>query len=126
MIPGSNLLSQALSMIASQTVRLYTYNGRATNVAGKNETVYLPAIVSTVGSVQAVPANRYEQLGLDRKASHVTWFVPANVRGVNRGRNGDQFGYNGQRYNIISETPWLAQDGWVEIVGINIGPDPDA
>ena len=122
MIPGSDLLSQALGLIASQTVTFYAWLSRYTNSVGKDVDEFAEGVDITFGSVQAVPANRYEQLGLDRKRSYVTWFVPAvSVEGLRRNRNSDQFVYAGRRYSITSETPWAAQDGWREIVGMDIG-----
>jgi hypothetical protein len=122
MIPGSNLLAQALTMIASQAVTYYADAGRATSATGRDVTAFAPGVTINLGSVQAVPRTRYEAMGLDYSKSYVTWFVPRSVLGVARDRSGDQFEWNGRRYDVESVTPWFAQDGWDEILGIDIGP----
>ena len=40
MIPGSNLLNMALSVIAKQTVAYYQANGRALNAVGQYVTTF--------------------------------------------------------------------------------------
>ena len=121
MIPGNNLLTQALSVIGSQSVRLYRNTARTKNELGRFVPAFAPGEVIAVGSVQAVPLSAYASRGLDYKKSYVMWFVPANVVGVDRDRSGDQFEWGGRRYSIEQETPWFAQDGWVQILGVSIG-----
>lgn len=123
-VPGSNLLAQALTMIASQAVTYYRDAGRVKNAVGQFVTAFDPGVVVPVGSVQAVPLNRYEALGLDMQKRYVTWFVSLAVLGVARDRSGDEFAYAGRRYGIVGETPWFTQDGWVEVIGIDIGANP--
>lgn len=114
MIPGSNLLRQALSMIGSQAVTYYADAGRATTATGRDVTYFQEGVAVTEGSVQAVPRNRYESLGLDFSRNYVTWFVPQNVIGLGRNVSGDNIEFNGRRYDIETMTNWYAQDGWVE------------
>lgn len=122
MIPGSNLLSQALTMIAPQSVVYFADTGRTVTATRREVTAYAPGVTINAGSVQAVPRTRYQAMGLDYAKSYVTWFVPRSVLGVERDRSGDQFQWNGRRYGVESVTPWFAQDGWVEILGIDKGP----
>jgi len=122
MIPGSNLLAAALTLIASQSVRYYRNTGQSPpNVRGQLVGVFEPGVDIGQGSVQAVPLTRYEVLGLDREKHYVSWFVPINALGVGRERSGDQFEYNGRRFDIVNETNWHAQDGWVSVIGVDIG-----
>jgi len=120
MIPGANLLSQALTMIASQSVTYYADTGRTTSATGRDVTVFAPGVAVTLGSVQAVPRTRFQSMGLDYSRSYVTWFVPRSILGVERDRSGDEFEWNGRRYKVEAVTPWFAQDGWVEVLGIDI------
>lgn len=120
MIPGSNLLRQALTLIGSQSVDYYADTGRETSATGRDVTTYADAVTVTEGSVQAVPRNRYESLGLDFSRNYVTWFVPQNVVGLGRDVSGDQIVFNSRRYNVATLTPWFAQDGWVECLCVEM------
>lgn len=114
MIPGSNLLRQALSLIGSQEVTYYADAGRTTSATGRDITNFQEVQTILEGSVQAVPRNRYESLALDFSRNYVTWFVPQSVTGLGRDVSGDEIVFNGRRYDIQTMTNWHAQDGWVE------------
>lgn len=120
MIPGGNLLNAALTLIASQSVTYYQNTARTLNPQGQYVTAFAAPITVPRGSVQAVPLDRYEDLGLDRKKSYVTWFASVNVVGVERDRSGDEFEYAGRRYQVVGESPWFTQDGWVSVIGVDI------
>lgn len=122
MIPGSNLLAAALTLIASQPVRYYAFSARTTNAAGQFVPGFAPGVTITKGSVQAVPLDRYEQLGLDRKKVYAAWYAPVHATGVSPARSGDEFEFGGGRYQIVGETDWFVQDGWVGVIGVKIGP----
>lgn len=124
MIPGGNLLVQALTLISSQTVRYFAYTGRTTTITGREVSAFASGVDHTLGSAQAVPRSRYAELGLDWSRSYVSWFVPASVLGVERDRSGDEFQYIGRRYKVQSVTPWMSQDGWNEVRGVDIGLEP--
>lgn len=119
-VPGSNLLRQALGLIGSQSVEYYAYVDRVTSSTGRDVTEYAAAVTVTEGSVQAVPRNRYASLGLDFSRNYVTWFVPQNVLGLGRDVSGDQIGFNSRRYDIETMTSWFAQDGWVECLCVEM------
>ncbi len=123
MIPGSNLLRSALSVIARQTVILYRWSGRSTTADGLDVSSYESPLIVSEGSVQAVPRNRYDSLGLDYSRHYVTWFTTATARGVERDRSPDQFTYGGRVYDVQLVTPWSLQDGWNEVLGIDIGQE---
>lgn len=121
MIPGSNLLGQALTLIGSQAVTFYACTGRAVRTTGRDVSTFAAGETVPLGSVQAVPRERYQARGLDYSKSYVTWFTPRAVRGVERDRGADEFAWNGRRYAVESVTPWAAQDGWSEVLGIDVG-----
>lgn len=122
-VPGSNLLLAALQLIRPQTVLYYRNTGRTTRPTGLDVATFAPAQPITQCSVQAVPLNRYESMGLDYKRRYVTLFAPKNVIGVERERSGDEFEYAGKRYSVIEgEADWFMQDGWTAVVGIFIIP----
>lgn len=120
-VPGAGLLGMALRLIQPQRVYWFKYESRALNEERKYVNTFAPAQVIDMCSVQAVPLTRYDFLGLDRKKKYVNWFVPAEVVGVDRDRSADEFAWNGRRYSVVNETPWNALDGWVEIMGVDIG-----
>ena len=121
-VPGSNLLSAALGLIASQPVQYLQNTGRATNSAGVQIATFAPAITVSQGSVQPVPRSRFQVLGLSMEKSYVTWFVSRNVVGLERDYSGDRIQYAGRVYQLESETEWFHQDGWISVICVDIGP----
>ena len=121
MIPGMNLLGEALKLIAPQAVVYLKDAGRTTTATGRDVTAFEPPVTITNGSLQSVPRSRYESMGLDYSRSYRTWFVPRNVIGVERDKSGDEFEFDGRRYKVESVTPWFVQDGWNEVLGVDIG-----
>lgn len=125
MIPGSNLLNLALTVIGSQTVSWFQFKSNTIGPTGLNTVTYNAAVTVTRGSVQPVDRSRYEQWGLDRQKSYVTWFVP-NVAPLpitrNPDGNGDVIEWNGRRYQVVGDTPWSAIDQWTRLLCVDIGP----
>lgn len=122
-VPGSNLLGAALSLISSQTVMFYRELSRVKNGAGQWLVTYAAGAEFDEGSVQAVAKNQYINRNLDWNKEYVTWFVPC-LDAVNIARNmsGSVFEFNGRRYQMVGQTPWLVQDDWNEFLGCDIGP----
>lgn len=120
MTPGDNLLLEALDMIESQAVQYYRYLSRSTTGAGVYLSTFDAAVPVTVGSVQAVPMDKYQVLGLEMSKKYVTWFVPRNVIGLERDAAGDQFTYGTERFQIENTTDWFTQDGWVSCLSVKI------
>lgn len=119
-VPGENLLLEALDMIESQSVTYYANTGRTTTGAGVYLSTLAAGVPITVGSVQAVPMDKFAVLGLDMAKNYVWWFVPRAVIGVERELAGDQFQYGTKRYQIESTTDWYAQDGWLSALSVKI------
>jgi hypothetical protein len=120
MIPGSNLLNRALKIIAKQTVTYYKSLGRTLNDVGQDVTAYNEP-VSIAGSLQPVSRVLYEKLGLDLQKTYYTFYTSNNVIDVGRNVSGDQFVFNGQRYQVESNNDWYAQDGWKGVLCVLIG-----
>ena len=109
--PGSNLLKQALTVIAPQSILYYAQNGRTLNSVGQWVTTYaLPALV--LGSFQPVPKNLYEVYGLDLQKTYATFYTLSDVIDIHRDTSNDQIVYNSQTYQCESNNDWFAQDGW--------------
>ena len=64
MIPGSNLLSQALTRIAPTEIQWLQFTGRELNDVRQWVSSFADAVTISA-SVQAVPRSRYKDLGLD-------------------------------------------------------------
>ena len=113
MIPGSNLLSQALSAVGQQAVNYYAFQQRITNSIGTDVPIYAPPVV-IMGSLQAVPRSQYEMLGYDFNKHYMTFFCPQSMIDVERNTSGDVIEYANKTYQVQSITPWFNIDGWIE------------
>lgn len=123
MTPGGNLLKRALRLISSQRVTYYKYGGRTTDEAG----VYVPQYNLPIyldGSLQSVPRNLYQNLGLDWNKNYKTFYCSTQLLDVQRGVTGDQFAYAGRQYQVESSNDWYAQDGWNGVLAVDIGSAP--
>lgn len=118
-VPGSNLLKAALTVIAPSTVTYYRNTGRGPNAAG--QLVAILALVGPVqGSVQPVPRSKYEALGLDLSKDYFNLYTSSPVIDLQRDVSGDQFDFNGNKYQCQSKTAWEAIDGWCSVLAIRI------
>lgn len=118
-----DLLDLALSVIPSQTVNYYKALSTTKTPAGFIQPAFAARVVVERGSVQAVSRSKYAYLGLELSKKYVTWFVPqVDVIALERNTSGDQFEYNGERFQAESVTDWFAQDGWLEVLAVKIGP----
>lgn len=124
MTPGDNLLEDALDIIASQDVDLYRFVTRTKDARG----VWVGSYAGPVpvqGSVQAVDRKHYQQMGLDFARTYVKFFTSEEVRNVQRDQTGDLFTYGGRWYQAESQTSWLDQDGWNDVLAVMV-PAPAA
>lgn len=121
MIPGSNLLAQALTVITPTQCLLFAQTGRALNSVGQWVSTYADA-VTIWASVQAVPRSVYKMMGLDWQKSYVQFYSVSLIEDLARDRSGDLMEWNGRRYEIESKNDWQPIDGWAGIVGVDIGP----
>lgn len=120
MIPGSNLLATALSVIGAPSVTYYRYAGRDRNAIGQMVSAYSQETRS--GSVQAVPRNMYEALGLDFQKNYVWFYAVGSTQDIGRDVSGDQFDFNGRKYEILSLTDWTPIDGWNGALAVQVEP----
>lgn len=115
--PGSNILQQALRVIAQDSFSYSAYVSRETNSIGLDVVTYADPVPAK-GSVQAVPRKLYEQLGLNLQRTYFNFFLPQSIVDVNRDVSSDYFTWNGNIYTCESITPWYWIDGWVEVLTI--------
>lgn len=119
MTPGSNLLRRALRIIKPVEVEYKTFTSRATNAAGLQVSSYAKAI-KVKGSVQPVPRDMYEALGLEFSREYVNFYSTQLAQGVTRDRAGDQFTFAGELFEVLSATNWKSIDGWNGVLAIKV------
>lgn len=120
MIPGSNILEMALSVISAQTVTYYPFLSRTLNANALQVATYDTPIMIE-GSMQPVPRQLYAEYGLDFEKSYYVFYTSTNVLPVTRDVSGDQIVFNNQRFQCESTTDWFVLDGWVGVLCIKIG-----
>ncbi len=120
--PGSNLLTTALGIICRESFDYIQFTGRTTNAIGYDERTYAEPVTIT-GSVQAVDRSHYTDNGLDFSKRHIQIWTDTNVEDLYRARSGDQIQWNGNRYEVLSETDWHPIDGWNNFIAVEV-PTP--
>lgn len=118
-MPGGNILNMAFSVISRQNFSYYAFRSRAVNSIGLDVSVYANA-VATTGSVQPVSRTLYDSMGLDLQANYFNFFLEKGVIDVSRNVAGDQFAYDGKRFNCVSKTDWYGADGWDQVLAVEV------
>jgi len=113
----SNLLDDALSIIGTQEVAYYQWIGSVTNDIGVDVDAYNPP-ENLVGSVQAVPQNMYEMLGLNFQKQYIYFFCSKALIDLERDVSGDLIQYGDSIYKVESLTDWFMMDGWVQALAV--------
>ncbi len=122
MIPGSNLLDEALTVIAGTTIQYYAFDSVTTNDIGYDVVTYATPVPINA-SVQAVPREVYGDMGLDFSKQYIAIWASQDFGVLGRDRPSDQVGFNGSRYEIMEESAWHPIDGWDSILAIKV-PTP--
>ncbi len=118
-VPGSNLLKKAFRLIAAQTIIYKAFVSRTANGIGLwNATYAMP--VCTKGSVQPVPRQLMELLGLDLQKHYVYIYVSQSVVDIRRDVTSDQFLFGGATYQALSITRWVQIDGWNSVLCVEV------
>lgn len=119
-VPGSNLLKMAQTVIRAQTVQYRAFVSRLPNSVGLIETTFAAA-VPVKGNFQPVPRTMYEHLGLDYTKNYAMLYSTELMQDVTRDRTGDQFDFGGVVWQIESANNWHAVDGWNGLLAIEVG-----
>lgn len=122
MIPGSNLLQQALSVIQPTQLQYYAFKSRDVNNVGIEISDYEEPITLN-GSFQPVPFRLFAQYGLEFNRSYYMFYASANMLNLNRDRANDVLTYHGRKYEVVDPTRWYAIDGWNGIMCVDVGVD---
>ena len=118
-IPGNNIYQQATAIIARQTYDYYQFIGTAIDARGRQTSQYNPA-VTLADSIQAVPRELYQDLGLDFERDTIRIYTDNQLFAIERDYSGDQIDYRGARFQLLSDTDWQSQDGWREIFAVRL------
>ncbi len=119
MIPGSNLLNLAMSVVQKQTLGYLAYKGRTLASNGD----YVPAYAAPVtvyGSIQPIKRNLYMQQGLDFQKNYVNIFVPQSIKDIKRASAGDQITFNEKTFQVLSNESWFQMDGWDQTLCVEV------
>ena len=121
-VPGSNLLTSALSLICRTSFQYVKFQGITTNAIGLDERTYADPVTIS-GSVQDVDVSDFSELGLDFSKSHIQVWTETNVDSENRETSGDQILFNNRRFEVMGETDWHPVDGWNHFIAVEV-PTP--
>lgn len=115
MIPGSNLLVTALTVIASADIIYYKFISRALDSAGLYTSLYNAPIIIK-GSFQPIKKSMYAALGLNLSKKYANMYVPNDIIDVNRDVSGDKISFQGENFQCESAEPWFGIDGWTAVL----------
>lgn len=118
-VPGSNLLNIAFSVITPSQFQYLQFTGRTNNSIGFDVSVYA-APVNAEGSVQPVPRNMYQQYGLDFQKNYANFYIASDIIDIARDVAGDQFIFENKYYEALSKTPWFGIDGWDAVLCVQV------
>ena len=119
MIPGSNLLRQAMGPIARQSLQWQAFVTRVVNETGDYVSTFADPVTIT-GSMQPVDRKLYQQLGLNLARNYCTLYTEADVRVTDREREGDLVTFDGKPWQAESDRNWRAVDGWRKILCVQV------
>jgi hypothetical protein len=118
--PGSNLLNDAFQSIDPTEIQYYTFVSRALNAARQWVSTFA-APVPVWACVQAVHRSKYTEYGLDFQRNYAKIWASMDTVDLDRDTSGDQFTWNGRRYQLVDDTNWFIQDGWASALAVDIG-----
>lgn len=119
LVPGSNLLALAMGPIARQSLQWRAFVSRSVNAAGDFVSVFADPVAIT-GSFQAVNRNTYQLLGLNLQQKYSNFYTQADVKTVERDREGDLVDFAGETWQCESDQDWHSVDGWRKILCVRV------
>ena len=118
-VPGLNLYATATRLIGKSSYTYFASTGRALDARGIWVSSFA-AGVTLSDSIQAVSRTLYESLGLDLSRYYVMIYTDNPLIVVDQGTSGDQIEFEGERYQLESETDWRPQDGHSGVLAIRL------
>lgn len=122
MIPGSDLLATALSVITPQEVTYRAFLGQTTDAAGLKSALYAEP-VTLWGSFQPVSRSTMALQGLEMDKRYAVFYASQTFREPGRDGAGDHFAFGGRRWQAMGGTDWFAVDGWDATLVVDVGAD---
>lgn len=119
-VPGCNVLGMALTLIKPQSVRWYRFAANTLDAAGIRVPTYNDG-GDISGSWQSVPRQLFEKLGLNFEKSYRVFYTAADILDIRRAVAPDLINAFGRQYSAEYSTPWVNQDGWNEVVLVDVG-----
>lgn len=110
-----NLLGIALGAIGRQTFHLLKWKGRTANAAGLAQDEY-EAPVACSGSIQSVPQDAYERLGLNWETNTRLVWSESSMRAESGQQGPDLLVFEGKVWFCRSNTPWDKYNGWNQVI----------
>lgn len=119
MLPGMNLYQMATQVIGKSAYTFFAEVSRTLDSRGAWVTSYAQG-VPLADSIQAVSRSLYEKLGLELSKYYVMIYTDNPLLVVERDTSGDQIEFNGDRYQLLSESDWSPQDGWRGVLAVRL------
>ncbi len=119
MIPGFNLYQMATRLIARSPFTFFGEASRALDDRGIWVVTYA-AGVALLASIQAIDRALYESLGLDLDRYYIKIYSDHPLLVTERGTSGDQIEFQGERYQLLSNTDWSPIDGWEGVLAVRL------
>lgn len=119
MIPGSNLLNMALSVIQPTSGAAYqAYVGEIENDMGTTVNTYGPTTPLFGASIQPLTMAQVQVNGLAIDKNYVTVWMQNVLEGAYRGRQCDRILWNNATWEVLPESNWMVQDGWKTVTAV--------
>ena len=119
MIPGSNLLNMAASLISLQSGTWERFTGRTQNRVRQYINQYDPP-VQISGSFQPVPRQVYSQLGLDFNEFYLMLYTSTEIYDTQRDTSGDIINFDSRRFRVVGRNEWSPVDGWNGVMLVEV------
>lgn len=115
----NNLLRLANTLIPPKTVSYSKWEGSEVNNNMLDIDEYAKAINIKV-NLNPVNTSLIKKLGLDYKKNYFKVKSIPSISGLSRMNNGDQFTFDGKKYQIETPTGWHSIAGWDTFLSIEM------
>lgn len=116
----NNLLQMAHQLIPYQSAQYFQFTGKVKGLNLLETSQYSPPTPVKV-KINAVKSGLIKRLGLDYNKNYMRLFSTPAVSGLSRVNDGDQFEFDGRRWQIETQTGWFATAGWDSFVMVDVG-----
>ncbi len=114
---GGNLYGLAKRLVGTQDYQFFRATGRVLDDRGLWVTSFAEG-VQLSDTIQAIERRLYQNLGLELDRYYIMIYTDNPLLVVERDISGDQIEFNGERYQLLSDTDWRPQDGWRGVLAV--------